>query len=259
MTKKKESCSCNSDKCTKCTYILLAVLFLLNIFTLVKVYSKGGNAVSNDDIAQWVDENPQAILDSVNKYAMAQQEEVMKAEQAKSAENLKKYKKELSNTKYAGVINPKGSIEIIEFYDYNCGYCKVASQNVDKLLETEDDVKVILRSIPILSESSVYASEIGMAIIMDNPEDYQAYHKALMKGSARTPQTIDAAVVDAGLNLNNIKKFLKDNKKEIEQAVSDNLELAQNIGVSGTPAFVINGELIPGAVGVEVLKEKVNN
>lgn len=247
-----------SFKSIKMVYVLLAVLFLMNIFTLSKVFCKKGFVISDKKISEWINDNPQAILESVNKYAVKQQEEFLEQEKARNAENIKKFDKELKDTKYAGVLNPEGTIEIIEFYDYNCGYCKLAAKNVDELLKNRKDVKVILRSIPILSESSRYASEIGTAIIMMDAKKYPEYYNALMNGSARSKESVDDVVKSIGLSNREVEKFMKKNKEEIDKAINSNLDLARNIGINGTPAFIINGELIPGAVDTNSLEEKLN-
>lgn len=247
-----------SFKSIKMVYVLLAILFLINIFTLSKICCKKDFMISDKTISNWINNNPEVILESVNKYAVKQQEELLKQEKARNAENIKKFDKELKDTKYAGVLNPEGTIEIIEFYDYNCGYCKLASKNVDKLLKSRKDVKVILRSIPILSESSRYASEVGTAIIMMDAKKYPEYYKTLMNGSAKSKENIDDAVKSIGFNNREVKKFIKKNKKEINKAINDNLDLARNIGINGTPAFIINGELIPGAVDTNTLKKKLS-
>lgn len=242
----------------KLIYILLAVLFAINLFILSGLCCKKGGAKMDKEIAKWIDNNPQAILESVNKFAIKQQEEAMKQERIKSAENIKKFDKELKDTKYAGVLNPEGTIEIVEFYDYNCGYCKLASRSVNELLEKRKDVKVILRSIPILSDSSRYASQVGTAIIMMDANKYPEYYKTLMEGSARTKESVDEAVKSIGLSNRDVEKFIKKNKEEIEKAIENNLDLARNIGINGTPAFIVNGELIPGAVDANTLESKLS-
>lgn len=240
----------------KTSYALIAILFVMNIAT----YIMGCNSEEklNAKFAKYLDENPEAILQSVNNYIVKQQQEIQQQQQAaQSPENIEKYQNELNDTKFAGVMNPKGKRTIVIFYDYNCGYCKVASKNIDELLKNRKDVKVILRSIPILSEASRYASEVGMAILIDNPSKYPDYHRALMNSSARTKQDVAKAVDSIGLSMNKIEKTLNSKKSEIDLAIESNLNLARQIGINGTPAFIINGELIPGAVDTATLDQKV--
>ena len=116
------------------------MLFVLNICTYLKISKPVQNNKSNDEIATWVDNNAEVILNSVNKYVVKQQEEMQKKQQEQATENIKKFEKELVNTKYAGVLNPQGQKVIVEFFDYNCGYCKVAAKNVKTLLEKRKDI-----------------------------------------------------------------------------------------------------------------------
>lgn len=244
--------------CTiKLVYALLAILFLLNVFSLTRIEKSTKSSVSSNEIKDWVNANPEIMLESINKYAMSQQEQMMQQQQEQSGENIKKFDKDLKNTKYAGVLNPKGTIDIIEFYDYNCGYCKISSKNVEELLKSRKDVRVILRAIPILSEASRYATEVGMAILISEPKKYPEYHKALMEGSARSKEEVNKAVESIGLKMSKINSILSKDKSEIDAAINSNLELASKIGINGTPAFIIKGELIPGAIDTQTLNEKV--
>ena len=245
----------NNEQKNKLVIISIVLLFLIDILVIAKLYS---SKTAGNEIAKWIDENPQAILDSVNKYALKQQQEYLEQEKAKNAENIKKYDKELKDTKYAGVLNPEGTIEIVEFYDYNCGYCKLAAKSVNELLEKRSDVKVILKSIPILGDSSKYASEMGMAIIMMEPAKYPEYYKSLMEGSARSEESINNVIDSIGLNAKKVKKYMEENKKDIDEAIDANLDLAQKVGINGTPAFIVNGELIPGAVDADTLNSKLS-
>ena len=242
----------------KLLYALIAVLFLLNVFALTKVEKKTVASSPSKEIERWIKANPKVILDSVNKYAIEQQEEVRRQQQQQATENIKKYESELKDTKYAGVINPKGTIDIVEFYDYNCGYCKIASKNIDELLKDRKDVRVILRAIPILGDASRYATEVGTAILISSPAKYNDYYKAIMKGSARSKEEVNKIVESIGLKMSKINTVLTRNKGEIDAAIEATLELAGKIGINGTPAFIVNGELIPGAVDARTLNDKLN-
>lgn len=242
----------------KLAYVLIALLFFFNItFCCCRCKSGKGGKGSSNNIEIWVNEHPEIILESVNRYAIKQQEELLKQQRQQATENIKNLDKELKDTKYAGVLNPKGTIEIVEFYDYNCGYCKIAHKSVEQLLKDKKDVKVILRNIPILSQASRYAAEVGMAILIESPAKYPEYHKALMDGSARTKEEVAKAVSSVGLNMSKLEKVLEKNKTEIDSAIQNNMELANKVGINGTPAFIINGELIPGAVDAQTLKNMV--
>lgn len=240
----------------KLTYALIVILFLMNIVNCWKI--RRVEALSGDKaIAAWTDKNAETILNSVNKYVMKQQEDMQKQQQAQAGENIKKFTKELSDIKNAGVLNPKGKIELVEFFDYNCHFCQIAAKNVEELLKTRSDVRVILRAIPILGDASNYATQVGTAVLMMEPAKYPTYYKELMVGSARTKDGVAKAVEAAGLKMSKVEKFLEKNQDQIKSSINSNVELARQIGVNGTPAFIINGELIPGAVDAATLSSKL--
>jgi protein-disulfide isomerase len=241
----------------KLAYVLIVILFLISITNCFRI-RKIQNSVGNKAMVSWVNDNAETIINSLNKYVVKQQEESRSQQQTKAEESIKKLGKELSDTKYAGVINPKGTTEIIEFFDYNCGYCKMSAKNIDELLKARQDVKVILRPIPILGEASNYATQVGTAILMMEPTKYHTFFNEIMSGTARDEKGVEKAVEASGFKMSKVKKFLEENKEKIASAIEVNVNLARQIGINGTPAFIVNGELIPGAVSTDVLKSKLN-
>ncbi|MDD2839765.1 MAG: DsbA family protein [Rickettsiales bacterium] len=208
-------------------------------------------------IAAWTDKNAETILNSVNKFVMQQQEKMQKQQQGQAGENIKKLGVELSDIKTAGVLNPKGKIELVEFFDYNCHYCQMSAKNVEELLKTRSDVRVILRAIPILGEPSNYATQVGTAVLMMEPAKYPVFYKEIMSGSARTKDSVAKAVEASGLKMSKVEKFMEKNQEQIKNIISSNVDLAKQIGINGTPAFIVNGELIPGAVDAATLSSKL--
>ncbi len=154
------------------------------------------------------------------------------------------------------VLNPNGTIEITEFFDYNCGHCKRESKVIDQLLKLRKDIKIVLRPIPILGQSSLYATQIGHAILLAEPDKYFKYFDTLMKDFGGSDDPIYNAIKESKVDVEKVKNTLKEKDKEIGDMIKRDIELADKNGVQGTPAFIINGELIPGAVDLEVLNEK---
>ena len=159
--------------------------------------------------------------------------------------------------KNLAILNPGGTIEIIEFFDYNCGHCKRESKVVDQLVKLRKDVKVVLKAIPILGQSSLYATQIGHAILISEPDKYFKYFDTLMNDFEISQDPIYNAIQQSNANIEVIKITLKNKDKEIGDMIKKDLELADKYGVQGTPAFVINGKLIPGAVGLEILNKEI--
>lgn len=152
--------------------------------------------------------------------------------------------------------NPQGSITLVEFFDYNCGYCKRAVTDMTALIDANPDLRIVMKEYPILSEGSLEAARVSVAIKDSAPEKYLAFHQALFSrpGEATSGKALDVAR-EVGLDADALKARAEGN------GVLGNLqevqELAGQLGISGTPAYVIGKEVIPGAVGFDALQEKV--
>jgi len=118
-----------------CAYSAVAIILVL---ILISYLFEG---LSNRKIKNWVNKNPEVILDSVNKFVSEKQQEMMEQRQKMASEGIKKRKKEIQDTSYAGVVNPRGSITVVEFSDYNCGYCKHVAGTVEKIANFKTSCK----------------------------------------------------------------------------------------------------------------------
>ena len=205
-------------------------------------------------IAKWVENNPQAILESVqNMYKKAQEEQ-----QKNAQKNIGAKKDELFNSKVAGEYAPAGyDVSIVEFYDYNCGYCKKAQASLEDLIKSDSKVRVIYREFPILGQESLEMAKVSTAVNMVNPKAFKAFHDEMMKTKEKGKSAALKAAKSAGVNVAELEKTLSNKKDEIEKIINSSIELGSSIGISGTPGFVIGEELIPGAVDKASLQEKI--
>jgi protein-disulfide isomerase len=153
------------------------------------------------------------------------------------------------------ILNPNGTIEIIEFFDYNCGHCKRQSLVIDKLLKERKDVRVILRPIPVLGEESLYAAQIGYAVLMMEPEKFIKYYNEIMHSSGG--EGIYNAINACSIDINKLKDTLSSKKGEIDSIMEFNIDSANSLGINGTPAFVINGKMTMGEIDFDTLKKKI--
>jgi protein-disulfide isomerase len=205
-------------------------------------------------IAKWVEVNPEAIIQSV----VAMQNKAAEKHQQDAQKNISTKKNDLFAKKGTPAYDPKGAnVSIVEFFDYNCGYCKKAQASVEDLIKQDKKVKVIFKEFPILGPSSVELSKVALAVNMIAPERYLDFHNALMKGSARTKDEAIKIAKDLGIDAQKLQSALENKKSDIEDQIKFNQELAGAIGINGTPAFVIGDDLIPGAVDIATLKEKI--
>lgn len=145
----------------------------------------------------------------------------------------------------------KGSADakhyLIEFYDYNCGYCKVVRQLTEKLA-AEHNMQAVYIEFPILSKESVQAAMAGLALYSIDPDKYFVYQKDLMEQGKKVSSTADikGAVERAGADWDAVQQ--KAQSTEIQNQLKHNLEIGQRLGITGTPFFIIDGKVLRGAV-----------
>ena len=151
--------------------------------------------------------------------------------------------------------NPKGKKVIVEFFDYNCGYCKKSLDAVTELLRTEYDLKISFRDYPILSPSSRVAAKAALA--SREQGKYFKFHSALMSVQGNLNKDM---IFSIAMNLNiDIDKLKKDMKKiEVEEIIEQNESLARKLNIRGTPTFIIDGKIYAGALELNKLREIIN-
>lgn len=237
---------------TKLAYILIIVLFVIDIFVFLKLKPKKA-----DSIGKWIDENPKAILDSVQKYAEEEQAKAQQQQQEEVSEIVKKNIKNFRDEKNTGVANPKGTKIIVEFYDYNCGYCKMASEALDKIAREDKNIKVIFREFPIFGGVSETAAKYSVAVAIAEPNKFLDFHSALMKGNARTEEGIQEALKTASISVEKIKRTMRTKNDEIDERINENRRLGASLHLQGTPALIIGEEFVPGYVDAETMKAKL--
>jgi protein-disulfide isomerase len=151
--------------------------------------------------------------------------------------------------------NPQGDVTLVEFFDYQCGYCKRAQPDLERLLKEDTGLRVVMKEFPILGPASVTAAQASLAA--QKQGKYLEFHMTLMavKGQLSDDLIYDAAS-QVGLDLDKLKQDMND--PSVAAELRANMDLAQALGVQGTPAFVINDQIIPGAVGFDALKRQVD-
>ena len=150
--------------------------------------------------------------------------------------------------------NPDGDVTIVEFFDYNCGYCRRASGVIQQLLEADPQVRVALREWPILGEGSRFAARASLAALQQGR--YEAFHRALMDlpGQATEKNVMDTAR-RLGLDVEKLRRDMAAAKVDDHLSRSD--QLARALGFRGTPGFVVGNTVAPGFIELERLQELV--
>jgi len=154
--------------------------------------------------------------------------------------------------------NKDGDVTFVEFFDYNCGYCKRAMADMLDLMKTDPKLKVVLKEFPVLSQGSVEAAQVAVAVRMQDPsgKKYLDFHQKLLGGrGAADKARAMAAAKEAGLDTARIEKDLAG--PEVRATIEENFKLAEAMGMNGTPSYVIGKQVVIGAVGLDNLKEKI--
>src|SRR5689334_22056926 len=155
--------------------------------------------------------------------------------------------------------NKDGDVTFVEFFDYNCGYCKRAMVDMIDLMKADPKLKVVLKEFPVLSQGSVEAAQVAVAVRMQDPtgKKYLDFHQKLLGGRAAADKARAlAAAKDAGLDMAKLEKDLT--SPEVKATLEENLKVAESLGMNGTPSYVIGKQVVIGAVGAEALREKIS-
>ena len=148
--------------------------------------------------------------------------------------------------------NPEGDVTIVEFFDYNCPYCKRAAQTIEALVEADPDLRVVFREWPILGEGSVAASRASLAAREQGAGLYETFHYALMNAPGRLDEaSVMRIAEESGLDMDRLREDMAGDA--VDAHIADSMALAEALGINGTPAFVVGDTLVPGAVPIEDL------
>ncbi|QSY96159.1 DsbA family protein [Rhizobium bangladeshense] len=154
--------------------------------------------------------------------------------------------------------NPKGDVTVVEFFDYNCSYCRHALTDMQALLKKDKNVRFVLKEFPILGPDSVAAHKVADAFRRLAPAKYADFHVALLSSEGRASEESAIAVAGSlGFSEDQIRAEMA--KSPNDGIVQATYQLASSLGISGTPSYVIGNELVPGAVGLDDLEAKVKN
>jgi protein-disulfide isomerase len=199
------------------------------------------------------EKNPEVLSEGLRTLQKREQDE----SESKIKVKLVSEKDKLFNdpaTPTAG--NPSAKIYVVEFYDYQCGYCKAAEESLERLVKEQKDVKFVFKNYPVLGAVSTEAAKAGLAAAKQGK--FYAFHSALMtKKGHFSSEDIYQVAQEAGLDVDKLKKDMSD--KSVEEELNAGLKLGNDIGVRGTPFFVVNDAFFPGVVQYDELKKAIDN
>ena len=233
--------------------LLVKIFFAYFVFMQCAISEERLSKQELDKIMyEYIMENPQVILDSVDKLRKKMEED-SKLDEGYLKENFMQFANN-PNIPYMGSDTPK--VIIIEFFDYNCGYCKKSLDAVKELLRTEYDLKISFRDYPILAPSSRIAAKAALAA--KNQGKYFSFHSALMSMQGNLNEDKIFTIAN-NLEMDIEKLKIDMQKDEIEKIIEENESLARKLNIRGTPTFIINGKLYAGALDLKKLRQIINN
>lgn len=204
----------------------------------------------NDLIKKYLMENPDIILNSVDEY---RRKEEVKSQQS-AQDNLKQYQEYFKSPDRPMAGNPNGDITVVEFFDYNCGYCKKAFTDIQALLKEDPNVRIVFQEMPILSPASQTMAVLAEAAHKQGK--YFEMHAALMDHRGQqTPEAFNEIAQKIGLDLTKLEA--EKSSADIETSIKKSMTMARDLGIRGTPGFVIGDQIYPGYIGIDGLKNAI--
>ena len=149
--------------------------------------------------------------------------------------------------------NPKGDVTIVEYFDYNCGFCRASLPTIARLIASDPKLRVVFRELPVLSEESRTAARLSL--VAAEQGKFQAFHEALYAGGQITPQSLSQAVAAAGMTP--AAAMAAATQPRIEAEIKTNLALAQRLGMTGTPSWIIGDHVVSSALPIEELQRQI--
>jgi protein-disulfide isomerase len=206
-------------------------------------------------IKDYLVQHPEVLRDALDALEKHQAQE----DQAKQRKTIASNAKLIFESPRGPVFgNPQGDVTLVEFFDYNCGYCKRAMQDVMQLAKEDSKLKIVFKEFPVLGPGSIDAAKVAVAVRMqDKGGKYVEFHRRLLngRGEANKERAL-AAAKDAGFDMARLEKDLQSD--EINNTIKESMQLAESLGVNGTPTFVIADEMVIGAQGYDTLKGKID-
>jgi protein-disulfide isomerase len=218
-----------------------------------------GSGVTGVSTPSSVNVNDKAAIEKiVRAYILANPEILTEAYQILQNRELAKVvndNRAVIETPFAGAWegNPKGDVTVVEFFDYACGFCRTARPDIEQLLASDPNVKVVYHEMPVLGEGSLEAAKISLAAAKQGK--YLAFHKAMYAAGRPDATTITKAIKAAGLDEAAARSFAK--APEAEKILAQSQSMQRGLQLSGTPSWVIGDQVFGGKIGLDGLKEAV--
>ena len=153
--------------------------------------------------------------------------------------------------------NPQGDVTLVEFFDYNCSYCRAALPDLAALIAEDTNLRVVLKEFPILSNESIDAARVGV-LVGESQADYWSFHEALFTSRGQVDKQVALAAAE-DLGLSPVSLELEMGTPKVSETIQTSYNIAKALNITGTPTYIIGNEVIPGAIGIDELKDRIAN
>ena len=241
-----------------------AAVLIAGALTLPSAITAGAQSITADQrgeiekiIREYLLSHPELLQD-----VMVELEKRQTAAEAEKHRNaVKEHADAIFNSpRQVTLGNPQGDVAVVEFFDYNCGYCKRAMGDMLELIKGDPKLKFVLKEFPVLGDGSVQAAQVAAAVRMNDKtggKKYLDFHQKLLNSRGQVDKARAlAAAKEAGFDVARIEKDMASD--EVRAQLEESMKLAEALGLNGTPSYVVGPEVVVGAVGLKTLKERVN-
>lgn len=213
-----------------------------------KVETDSGTNLNDNALSEFVMNNPETIIKSLTKFRF-EQEQVAKQQESERVMSFEDAIYNDKNDPFFG--NPNGKHVVVEFADYNCGYCKRLAPTLEEFVRINPEAKVIIKEYPIFQNkpSSAYSAIVGTAIFMTEPDLYEKYHHEVISQPNITVDSVDEVIAKLGLSKERLKPKFELAKTQVEK----NRVLGSQLQVTGTPTLIVNGQKVGGNLSAQAL------
>ena len=223
---------------------------------VAQTFSSGQRSEIEAIIKDYLLKNPELLQEVLT--ALEKRQTAADAEKHRTA--VKDHADKLFNSSRQVTLgNPNGDVTMVEFFDYNCGYCKRALTDMLELMKSDPKLKVVLKEFPVLGPGSLEAAQVAVGVQMQDRsgKKYLDFHQKLLAGRGQADRARALAVAkEVGLDAARLEKDMA--SPEVRATLEESLKLAEALGLNGTPSYVIGSDVVIGAVGLSALREKVN-
>jgi protein-disulfide isomerase len=208
-------------------------------------------------VREYLISHPEVLQDVIAEMDKRQANEDAEKHRAAVAENQEQI---FNSTHQVTIGNAKGDITMVEFFDYNCAFCKRALSDMLDLMKGDAKLRVVLKEFPVLGEGSVQAAQVAVAARMQDKsggKKYLDFHQKLLGGRGQADKARALAVAkEVGFDMGRLEKDMA--SEEVKTTIAENMKLAEAMGLNGTPSYVIGSDVVVGAIGLDGLREKLN-